>query len=153
MGKKILAIAVGVIVAFSLVGGQFLALLFSGNAPVSSAPHQGGEGDAGIKIAREIAQEWVKTSAPTYLFDGYNLTHEAEGPLPCPDCYEFVFSFDSRNAGFGNREGEVLATVITPHVTVVTVQNGKVTDAVTDRVYDELRNEVLIPAGVGPQGE
>src|SRR6056297_3345406 len=97
-----------------------------------------------------IAQSWVENNAPTYKFDGENLTlkdshkvglKEVSSDTPqgsessCQDCYEFSFEFTSRHAGYGERDGQMLAQVITPHVINVTVESGQVTRAVTDEKF------------------
>ncbi len=61
----------------------------------------------------------------------------------CPSCWEFTFEFDSRHAGYGDRTGQVLAQVITPHRAVVTVEEGEVTSAVMDGKWDMLRQEMI----------
>ncbi|HKL17164.1 MAG TPA: hypothetical protein VJ900_02290 [Patescibacteria group bacterium] len=111
-----------------------------------------------IEESGAIAKNWIENNAPTYKFDGQNLklkdSHEIglkeinpnveEGDeSKCEDCYEFVFDFSSRQAGYGNREGEMLAQVITPHTIKVRVESGEVTRAVTDEKYDELNQEML----------
>jgi len=105
-----------------------------------------------------IAKDWIENNAPTYKFDGQNLklkdsyeiglkeidpSVEEGGESKCEDCYEFAFDFSSRQAGYGNREGEMLAQVITPHTLKVRVESGEVTRAVTDQKYDELNQEML----------
>ncbi|MFP3946855.1 MAG: eight-cysteine-cluster domain-containing protein [Archaeoglobaceae archaeon] len=95
--------------------------------------------------SKEIARDFVENS-PTYQFDGYNLTHK-ETLYPevvnCTDCYGFVFEFESRHAGYGNRTGEMLAQVITPHEAHVTVKNGKVATALLDMKWDMIDQTLL----------
>ncbi|MCF7915797.1 MAG: hypothetical protein K9L66_11570 [Spirochaetaceae bacterium] len=43
---------------------------------------------------------------------------EGEGPA----AYEMVFEFKSRHSGYGDREGEMLTQVITPHELEVRVE-------------------------------
>lgn len=89
-----------------------------------------------------IAEEAVK-NAPTYKFDGFDLKLEGFETLRCPSCWEFTFSFKSRAAGYGDRSGQMVAQVITPHTTRVTVDNGKVTSIVTDSTFDEMDRRFL----------
>ena len=96
-----------------------------------------------IDSAREVAEAWVVENAPTYIFDGFNLSLMREEVVEEAVEYSFSFSFDSRAAGYGNREGEVFAQVITPHSIEVVVKNGKVVSAITDEVFNEMIGEML----------
>ena len=84
-----------------------------------------------------IAQQFLKSSQ-TYKFDGIEETfkHEETLTLRCPYCWQFIFTFDSRQAGYGDRTGQMLAQVITPHKARITVEQGKVTYAVLDNEWD-----------------
>jgi len=93
--------------------------------------------------AKEIARQWTVASSPTYKFDGYDLKFKSVGLLKCPYCYQFDFSFKSTHAGYGDRTGQNLLQVITAHVISVTVNQGKVTEAVTDDAFDEIKVQSL----------
>ena len=88
----------------------------------------------------KIAQQFLKNS-PTYKFDGIEetLIHEETLTLRCPYCWQFIFTFDSRQAGYGDRTGKMLAQVITPHTARITVEQGEVTYAVLDDEWDMLQ--------------
>ena len=95
--------------------------------------------------SREIAREWIETQAPTYTYDGDDLQFQESRALDlvdCENCYEFDFSFKSRQAGFGDRSGKMSAQVITPHLITVWVENGEVTKALTDNQFNEITGEV-----------
>ncbi|MGM0629288.1 MAG: GerMN domain-containing protein, partial [Patescibacteria group bacterium] len=104
------------------------------------------DGDNGAEYsvdeAREIAKNWMENESPTYTFDGSDLEIEEERGLN-ESAFEFTFNFQSASAGFGDREEEMTAQVITPHTTVVTVEEGEVVSAVTDDVYSELEDEMI----------
>ena len=89
-----------------------------------------------------IAQQFLKNS-PTYKFDGIEetLKHQETLTLRCPYCWQFIFTFDSRQAGYGDRTGQMLAQVITPHTARITVEQGEVTYAVLDNEWDMLQQE------------
>jgi hypothetical protein len=92
----------------------------------------------GQSESEKAARDFVLNS-PTYHFDGFNLELKSSQPLYCgDDCWEFTYTFQSRHAGFGNREGLVLAQVITPHQIIVTLRSGQITEAVTDGKFAEL---------------
>ena len=83
--------------------------------------------------SRELAEEFVRNS-PTFRFDGNQVTLELVETL-YPDienAWQFVFHFESAHAGYGDRTGQMLAQVITPHEAVITVEQGEVTNAVMD---------------------
>lgn len=92
--------------------------------------------------SKKIAEDFVK-SAPTYKFDGFDLKFESHISARCPFCWRYTFSFKSRQADYGNRTGQILAQVITPHEISVTVQEGKVVSALTDDKYDELNQKFV----------
>ena len=92
----------------------------------------------------DTAESWIISESPTYVFDGINLKFESEEVQSCASCYEFVFSFSSRQAGLGNRGGQLLAQVITSHEMRIGMRGEIVVRAVTDGVYDELSNSYLI---------
>jgi hypothetical protein len=87
--------------------------------------------------SREIARQYV-INEPTFVFDGMveTLALVSTTTLKCPYCWQFVYQFDCRQAGYGNRMGLMLAQVITPHTATMVVQEGKVTSAVMDGSWD-----------------
>ena len=94
----------------------------------------------------DVAKDWVKNNSSTYRFDGMDLKLlEIRGLdlADCENCYEVEFGFNSSHTGYGDREGQMLAQVITPHVIVITVKNGKAAKAITDQKYDEIKQEFV----------
>ena len=87
--------------------------------------------------SQSIAQDFASTIS-TYKFDGSNLVLDSSQALKCPYCWEFKFSFESSHAGYGDREGQILAQVITPHILLISVNQGEVSLAVVDGSYDEI---------------
>ena len=99
------------------------------------------EADAAV----ELALEYVRNS-PTFLFDGMSETVKVVDTLimeSYPVQYVVIIEFDSRHAGFGDRTGEVLAQVITPHRAGVKVVEGEVVVAILDDVWDMVNQEEL----------
>lgn len=109
-----------------------------------SAPEEGEEtvDQAKFERSKEIAQEAAE-NAPTYQYDGYDLKFESSEAFLCPRCWEFTFSFLSRHTGYGDRSGQVLAQMMTPHLIRVTVENEEIVVVVTDRTFDELKQIFL----------
>jgi hypothetical protein len=96
------------------------------------------------ETVEEIAKDWVENNSPTYLYDGEDLSFIEKRGLDlygCENCYEVEFAFTSRHAGYGDREGEALAQVITPHTIIVLVEDKEVTKVVTDQIYDEMEEK------------
>jgi hypothetical protein len=96
-----------------------------------------------ISEAQTLAESWVIKKSPTYTFDGMDLTldeaiEEIEGKS-----FIFVFTFNSRAAGYGDRSDMMLAQMITPHVMEVYVEDGEVVNAITDGVFDEMTGEMI----------
>jgi hypothetical protein len=92
--------------------------------------------------AQRIAKDFVEAEA-TFKFDGMIETLKLTETKALPDGYEFVFEFQSRQAGYGDRTGMVLAQVITPHQDEIVVQHGQVTSAVMDGKWDMLKQQFL----------
>jgi len=106
--------------------------------------------------AKELAEEFMQTS-PTFIFDGIEdslkLVNIAaftrkEISEDTPDSgeikgWEFVYEFESRHSGYGDRTGKMLAQVITPHTAVITVEQDKIASAIMDGKWDMMNQELL----------
>ncbi|MBN1762525.1 MAG: hypothetical protein JW878_05550 [Methanomicrobia archaeon] len=92
--------------------------------------------------SKELARTFVENSS-TYQFDGFDLSYNQTIVLRCPYCWMFTFDFKSLHAGYGDRTGQVLAQVITPHHAEVTVINGTITGAVLDGQWDMLTQTLV----------
>ena len=96
------------------------------------------------EAARQKAEEFVKHS-PTFIFDGIEDSLELVETL-YPDienAWQFVYHFQSRHAGYGDKTGQMLAQMITPHEAIVTVENGVVKSAVMDEKWDMIAQQML----------
>ncbi len=94
--------------------------------------------------ARQTAENFVKNS-PTFTFDGMPETLTLVETL-YPDiegAYQFVFSFESRHGGYGDRTGQMVLQAITPHEVSVVVENGIVKNALMDGVWDMLEQTTI----------
>ena len=94
--------------------------------------------------SQRIAEEFVKNS-PTFAFDGIGDTLTLTRTLTarCPSCWAFIFEFECRHAGYGDRTGQALAQVITPHQANIMVEQGEIKSAVIDKGWDMLRQKTL----------
>jgi len=100
--------------------------------------------DLSEEQARDIGGDFVRNS-PTFAFDGIVGTLENVETLH-PDvenAWTFVFRFESAHAGYGDRTGQMLAQVITPHEAHVTVENGAVVSALMDGQWDMLQQKTV----------
>ncbi len=96
----------------------------------------------------EIAEEFVRNS-PTFAFDGMEGTLELVETL-YPDieyAWGFVFHFECRHGGYGDRTREMVAQAITPHEATVNVERGKVKAAVLDGKWDMINQKMLNEQG------
>ena len=86
---------------------------------------------------RKVAEGFARNS-PTFVFDGIEDTLRLADTLRprCPYCWVFVFEFDSRHAGYGDRTGQMLAQVITSHEVSIAVEQLEITSAVMDNKWD-----------------
>lgn len=100
-----------------------------------------------MEQSRGIAEQFI-IQDETYAFDGLQGTLEFENytVMKCPYCWSFTFRFDCGHLGYGNRSGQVLAQVLTPHTAEITVSEGKVVSAVLDGRWNMLTEE---PVGKG----
>ena len=103
--------------------------------------------------SQKIAGEFVKKDE-TFTFDGIADTLILTGTdqANCLYCWTFTFEFDSRQAGYGNRAGQILAQVITHHTAVITMERGRITSAIMDRRWDMMK-EKGTGAGSGSAGQ
>ena len=123
--------------------GKNIGPRLAGITPTPTATVVGKTGLVWGQAESEKATRDFVLNSPTYHFDGYDLKLETSGGLgKCVTCWQFTYTFKSRNAGYGNRTGQALAEVITSHRLVVSVENGQIVSAVTDGKFDELRAAV-----------
>jgi len=91
-----------------------------------------------------IAENFVKNS-PTYKYDGIPETFKLSDTVPMDNRIQYVFEFDCRHAGYGDRTGQVLAQVITHHIAMIIVEDEQVISAVMDARWDMVHQQDLNP--------
>ena len=97
------------------------------------------------EAAVDLALDFLRSGA-TYGFDGIPGTVDIGETLileSYPVQYVVTITFDSRHGGYGDRTGQMLIQVITPHTARITVVEGEVVSATLDGVWDELNQEPL----------
>lgn len=90
--------------------------------------------------ALTMAQTFIENDT-TYLFDGLEDTLTLTDTITIDNGWQFTYKFDSRYAGYGDRTGEMLAEVITPHTAVIKVVDGKVASAIMDAYWDMISRQ------------
>ncbi len=96
-----------------------------------------------------IATNFVKNEA-TYKFDGIPETFKLSETIAsqCQYCWEFIFEYQSRNSGYGNRKNASEDAVITNHSAKIALEKGNITSAVLDNTWDMKAQKSLgVPGG------
>jgi hypothetical protein len=88
------------------------------------------------------AENFVKNS-PTFKYDGIPETLKLSDTVPMDNRIQYVFEFDCRHAGYGDRTGQALAQVIEHHVAMIIVENGQVISALLDGHWDMIHQKDL----------
>lgn len=124
------------------VFGIIALLLIAGTCGTAETTQPSGE--YGEDAARQTAEEFVRSS-PTFVFDGTDNTLKLVETLSpdAVDTYQFIYSFESTHAGYGDRSGDILAQVITFHECNITVEKGEVTSAIMDERWDMLAQSMV----------
>jgi hypothetical protein len=93
--------------------------------------------------AVEVAINFLKAS-PTFSFDGIPKSVRVEEVERLSAvAWRIVLYFQCRHYGYGDRSGQILLPVITPHTMEVIVERGEVVEALIDGVWDELHQRPL----------
>jgi len=110
----------------------------------SEADQSGGFTAVSQEESQEIAQEYLLNDS-TFKFDGMEETLRLVDvdTLRCPYCWAFVFEFESRHSGYGDRTGLVILQVITPHTARIVVQEGEAVSAVMDVKWDMMEQKLI----------
>jgi hypothetical protein len=143
MVKKVWIAVIVAIIAGGILGGIqafYLSSSDNGEKPLQSIEEITEE--ESLEIAREFA-----LNSPTYKYDGQDLIYVETHALRCPYCWQFVFEFTSRHAGYGDRSKQMVAQVITPHTAVITISQGRITEAILDNQWDIIKQIMMTEEG------
>ena len=97
-------------------------------------------GDTTAEEAESIALSFLRNS-PTFKFDGIEASISVSEVFVMesyPVQYAFMVAFECSHPGYGDRIGQMLAQVITPHEIRIVVSAGEVQSAIIDEEWDEL---------------
>lgn len=115
-------------------------------APAPIVPATGDEVGAVMseEESEKLARGFVRDSR-TFESDGNEESLKLVETLQarCPGCWAFVYTFDSRHAGYGDRSDQMLAQVITPHQASIVIEQGKVVKAILDDEWDMMAQEMV----------
>jgi hypothetical protein len=94
--------------------------------------------------ARNDALDFIR-NAPTFSYDGVkkSLMVVDSEPAECEGCYVVTVQFTCRNRGFGDRASLFLIHQPTDHVAVIHLQEGEITRAIIDDLWDELNQKSI----------
>jgi len=94
--------------------------------------------------AQQIALDWLYV-CPTFKFDGINDTVKVQSidTLRMLNTYEVYISFVSGYPGYGDRTGHMTYGHSQQHTIRITAQEGSVTRAIIDDVWDEVNQKML----------
>lgn len=94
--------------------------------------------------SEKVARSFLEREA-TYRFDGMpdTLKLARTREIDPSISWEFVYEFQSRHAGYGDRTGQILLQVITPHEAKITVDKYQVTRAVMDERFDMITQSLV----------
>jgi len=117
-----------------------LILIFSSLLIIAGCKATPPDEQSSQKIARDFL-----INAPTFKFDGIknSLKLTATDTLRSPYSWEFTYQFECSHSSYGDRSGQNLLQVITPHTAMIRVIQGKVVEAIIDNKWDELEQTLL----------
>jgi len=104
--------------------------------------------------SRQTATDYLMNS-PTFKFDGIegSITLMTFHALENKDTWEFIYKFECAHPGYGDRSGQILAQIITPHTARIVVRKGGVVSAVIDEKWDIMgAREFIRGINVGNRG-
>ncbi len=102
--------------------------------------------DTASKIAMGFLED-----GPTYGWDGVDDSIHVIDVVKTSNMepeWVVTLGFTSSHAGYGDRSGQAVATVMTDHVIEVTVMEDAVTSAVIDDIWDEIAETMIEPGDI-----
>lgn len=122
-----------------------ISLLLGAGMVVTSAGNAGFTKESAIKTATDFVN-----NEATYKYDGMHdtLTMDARKveleTYPPQEVYIVTAEFTSRQAGYGNRMGMMMAEVLTTHKCVITIdKNDQIISAVMDGQWDMIKQKMI----------
>jgi hypothetical protein len=132
MDKTLVIFSILVLVFVAVTAGMVVM-----SAPGNLAIHNGTVGSDYEALAKQFVMD-----DPTFEFDGMPETLNVNIGEACEPVIATV-DFTSRQAGYGDRTGMMLAQVLTPHRCVIEISGGQVVSAVMDDAWDMISQKEL----------
>ena len=109
-----------------------------------AAPERDDPGQFTEESAFQAAEEYVLNS-PTFTFDGIEGTLQlVETQYSDGDnSWQFIFQFESRHSGYGDRNDQIIAEVITTHEVVIISNYDGVKSAIMDGKWDMIKQQII----------
>ncbi len=105
------------------------------------------------EVDRRLAESFLRNS-PTFRFDGLpesvELMDRATGN--CETCVVYTFGFESSHPGYGDRTDIPLAAAITPHEAIISIEDGLITDARIDSIWDVIKQSPIARSASSEDG-
>jgi hypothetical protein len=122
-----------------------ISLLLGAGMVVTSASNAGFTKESAIRAATDFVN-----SEATYKFDGMHDTLTLDDQkieletYPVQEFYMVTAEFTSRQSGYGDRAGMMMADVLTDHKCVIMInQDNKVVSAVMDSQWDMISQKMI----------
>ncbi|MYD51481.1 MAG: hypothetical protein F4W93_08355 [Dehalococcoidia bacterium] len=126
-----------------------LAVFIMALLALAACSSEGGDDE----VDRRLAESFLRNS-PTFRFDGLpdtiRLRDRAAGD--CETCAVYTFGFDSSHPGYGDRTDLPLASVVTAHEAVISIENGLVNDALIDGLWDVITQSPIARTVTAEEG-
>ena len=131
----------------TVVGGKVVSAFVDGSwNEVAQRPIINDDIKASVEA---IALSWL-IKAPTFKFDGVEGSANVVNSwlamtFVAPSFWEVTIEFDCLHTGYGDRNNQILAQVITHHVATIHVTDGSINYAIIDNAWDEVKQHELTP--------
>lgn len=105
------------------------------------------------EVDRRLAESFLRNS-PTFRFDGLPDSVELRDRTGghCETCAVYTFGFDSSHPGYGDRTDLPLASVVTAHEAVISIEDGLVNDARIDGLWDVITQSPIARTVTAEEG-
>ncbi len=151
------------LIVATVITDHVITVTVEGNRVTSAIIDEGWDelGDTEIIIddtpyseAVEMAIMFLK-KGPTFSFDGVPGSIEVIDVIAAesyPIQYFITIAFECSQAGYGDREGQILAQVITVHEIRIALSDSVIGSAIIDNSWDELiQRPVSVGMGISPE--
>ena len=109
--------------------------------------------DDGDEVDRRLAESFLRNS-PSFRFDGLPQSVELIDRTggDCDTCVSYTFAFESSHPGYGDRTDLPLAVSVTPHEATISIEDGLVTAARIDSIWDVIAQSPLVRTATAEDG-